>query len=141
MIGQMVPGSRLAVAARFIPVVPLATMVLVVAAMFRPRADSAFAPIGIVCMRNGMTYSIPAFLLFGAIGRCGAMLNPKVMGAAAGSLAGFAGLAALEMNCPNPNVFHRIVWHCGVVLISSAIGTLFGVAAEQVKLRRRPQVS
>jgi hypothetical protein len=137
MIGQMVPGSKYAVAARLVPAVTLAAMVLVVVAMFRPRADSAFVATGLVCMRNGLTYSIPAFLLFGALVRFGAMLNPKVIGAAAGTLAGFAGVAALEMNCPNLNVFHRLVWHCGVVLISSGVGTFFGTLVEHIKLRRK----
>jgi hypothetical protein len=128
-----VPGRKYALAPRSVPIVTLAAMLIVVVAMFRPRAESAFVPIGLVCLKNGLTYSIPALVLFGAIVQLGAMLNPKVIGAAAGTLAGFAGLAALEMNCPNPNVFHRLVWHCSVVLISFGLGTLFGAVVEQIK--------
>ena len=69
------------------------------------------------------------------------MLNPKVIGAAAGTLAGFAGLAALEMNCPDLNVFHRLVWHCGVVLVSSGVGALLGVVFAQIKLGRKLHAS
>jgi hypothetical protein len=141
MIGQMAPGSKYAVAQKSVPIISLATMLIVVVAMFRPRPESAFVHTGLVCLKNGLTYSIPAFVLFGAIVRFGAMLNTKVIGAAAGTLAGFAGLAALEMNCPNPNVFHRLLWHCGVVLISSGVGTLFGAVVEQVKLRRKLHTS
>lgn len=137
MIGLMAPGSRYAVAATSVPIVTPAAMMIVVIVMFRPRAESEFVPIGLVCLKNGLTYSIPAFVLFGAIVQCGAMLNPKVIGAAAGALAGFAGLATLEMNCPNLNVFHRLVWHCGVVLISSGVGTFFGAVVEQIKMRRK----
>jgi hypothetical protein len=137
MIGQMAPGGKYALAPASVPIITLATMLSVVVAMFRPRAELAFVSAGLVCLKNGLTYSIPAFLLFGAIARFGAMLNPKVIGAAAGTLAGFAGLAALEVNCQNLNVFHRLVWHFGVVLISSGGGTLSGAIVEQIKLRRK----
>jgi Negative regulator of sigma F len=133
MIGQMMPGSKYAVAPRSVLIATLAGVLIIVAVMFRPRAESAFVPVGLVCLKNGLTYSIPALVLFGALVRFGAMLNTKVIGAAAGALAGFAGLAALEMNCPNLNVFHRLVWHCGVVLISSGVGTLFGAVVEQIR--------
>lgn len=136
MIGQMVPGSKYAVAAPSVPIVALTAMLVLVALMFRPRAESAFVPIGLICLKNGLTYSIPAFVLFGAIVQFGAMLNPKVIGAAAGMLAGFAGVAALEINCPDLNVFHRLVWHWGAVLIVCGVGILFSAVLEQIKLRR-----
>jgi hypothetical protein len=34
------------------------------------------------------------------------------------------GLSVLEVNCPNLNVFHILVWHGGVVLIGSLAGAL-----------------
>ena len=141
MIGQMRPGSKYAVAPTSVPIISLATMLIIVVAMFRPRPESAFVHTGLICLKNGLTYSIPSFVLFGAIARFGAMLNPRVIGAAAGTLAGFAALAALELNCPNLNVFHRLVWHWGVVLISSGVGTLSGAIIEQLKLRPKLRAS
>jgi hypothetical protein len=41
----------------------------------------------------------------------------------------------LELNCPNVNVFHILVWHWGVVLISAAAGALIGAAVEYVQRR------
>ena len=52
----------------------------------------------------------------------GATLFPKLIGTVAGGLAGLVGLRVLEINRPNLNVFHILVWHWGVVLISSLAG-------------------
>jgi hypothetical protein len=37
------------------------------------------------------------------------------------------------VNCPNLNVFHILVWHGGVVLISSLGGALIGALAEFIE--------
>jgi hypothetical protein len=63
------------------------------------------------------------------------MLYPKLIGAAAGGLAGLIGLSVLEINCSNLDVFHILVWHWGVVLISSG-----GRAARRGRrIRRRAE--
>ena len=81
-----------------------------------------------MCMKSGLTYAIPAAFLFWLLVRKGAILYPKLIGAMAGALAGLIGLSVLEINCSNLNVFHILVWHWGVVLISSAAGALLGAA-------------
>jgi hypothetical protein len=45
-------------------------------------------------------------------------------------LAGLIGLSVLEVNCPNLNIFHILVWHWGVVLISALAGALVGAAVD-----------
>jgi hypothetical protein len=65
------------------------------------------------------------------------MLYPKLIGAAAGGLAGLIGLSVLEINCSNLDVFHILVRHRGVVLISSGAGALLGPGAEYVDRRSR----
>jgi hypothetical protein len=85
---------------------------------------------GLVCMKNGLTYSVPAALLFWLLLRRGAILSPKLIGAVTGGLAGLIGLSVLEVNCPNLNIFHILVWHWGVVLLSSLAGALVGTATE-----------
>jgi hypothetical protein len=82
------------------------------------------------CMKNGLTYSILAAFLFWVILRRGAILYPKLIGAFAGGLAGLGGLSVLEVNCPNLNVFHFLVWHGVVVVIGSLAGALLGGALE-----------
>jgi hypothetical protein len=136
MIGQMVPGNKYAIAARSLPTVVLAALLVIIAVTFRPYDESAFVANGLACLRNGITFSIPSAFLFWLVLRRGAILFPKLIGAAAGGLAGLVGLAVLELNCSNLNVFHILVWHWGVVLISAAAGALIGAAVEYVQPRR-----
>jgi hypothetical protein len=139
MARQMVPGSRHTVPPVALPGGILLALVLVIATAFRSRGELAFVADGLACMRNGLTYSVPAALLFWLLLRRGAILCPKIIGAAAGGLAGLIGLSVLEVNCPNLNIFHVLVWHWGVVLISSLAGALIGAAAEYIERSRNWQ--
>jgi hypothetical protein len=141
MIGQMVPGNKYALAPVALPIGVLAALLVIIAVTFRPHEESAFFANGLACVRNGISFSIPSVFLFWLVLRRGAMLYPKLIGAAAAGVAGLVGLAVLEVNCSNLNVFHILVWHWGVVLISAAAGALLGTAVEYVQRRRRPRVS
>jgi hypothetical protein len=84
----------------------------------------------LACLKNGLSFSIAAAVLLWLILRRGAILLPKLMGAAAGGLAGLSGFSVLEVNCPNLNALHILAWHGGVVLIGSLGGVLVGAAVE-----------
>ena len=133
MVRQMVPGSKHAIAPARLPFAIVVALMLMMAATFRSRQDSAFVAGGLMCMKNGLTYAIPAAFLLWLTLRRGAILFPKLMGATAGGLAGLIGLSVLELNCPNLNVFHILVWHGSVVLISSLGGALIGALAEFIE--------
>jgi len=133
MVRQMVPGSKHAIAPAMLPLAIFAALILMMAATFRWRQESAFIAGGLRCMKNGLTYALPAAFLLWLTLRRGAILFPKLMGATAGGLAGLIGLSVLEVNCPNLNVFHILVWHAGVVLISSLGGALVGALAEFIE--------
>jgi hypothetical protein len=92
-------------------------------------------------MKNGLTHSIPGALFFWLLVRRGAILFPKLIGAAAGGLAGLIGLSVLEINCRNLDVYHVLVWHGGVVVISSVAGALLGAAVEYIDRLKRHKVS
>jgi hypothetical protein len=139
MVGQMAPGSRYALAPTVLPIGVLTTLLVIIAVLFRPHEESAFIANGLTCVRRGLTFSIPAALLFGLVLQRGAMLFPILIGAAAGGLAGLVGMSVLELNCPNVSVFHILVWHLGVVLISAAAGALIGAAVEYIQRRRNPE--
>ena len=141
MVGQMVPGSKYTFAPTTLPVGVLAILMVVFAVTFRSKEESTFLADGLACVRSGLTYSIPAMFLFWLLVRRGAILSPKLMGAAAGGLAGLIGLSVLEINCSNLNLFHIMVWHWGVVLISSVAGVLFGTAVEYGERWRRQKAS
>ncbi len=141
MVRQMVPGSKHALAPAALPIAILAALMFMIAATFRSQPESAFIAGGLMCMKNGLTYSIPAAFLLWLILRRGAILYPKLIGAAAGGLAGLIGLSVLEVNCPNLNVFHILVWHGGVVLISSLGGALFGTVVDCIEQSRSRKTS
>jgi hypothetical protein len=136
LVRQIVPGSKHAFSPATLPLAILAGLMIMMAATFRSRQDSAFMASGLMCMKNGLAYAIPAAFLLWLTLRRGAILFPKLIGAAAGGLAGLIGLSVLEVNCPNLNVFHVLVWHGGVVLISSLGGALVGAAAESIDRSR-----
>jgi len=108
---------------------------------FQPREERGFVANGLVCLTNGLTYSFPAVILFWLVARNGAILNAKLIGVAAGGLAGVSGLTVLELNCANLDVFHILAWHWSVVIISSGAGALLGAAFEHIECRRRRHAS
>ena len=112
-------------------------LMMVIEATFRSQPEPTFLASGVMCMKNGLTYSIPAAVLLWLILRRGALLYPKLIGAVTGGLAGLAGLSVLEVNCPNLNVFHILVWHVGVVVIGSLGGALLGAAVESIECWRK----
>jgi hypothetical protein len=130
MVRQMVPGSKHAIAPATVPLAIFAALILMMAATFRWRQESAFFAGGPMCMKNGLTHAILAAFLLWLTLRRGAILFPKLMGATASGLAGLIGLTVLEVNCPNLSVFHILVWHGSVVLISSLGGASIGALAE-----------
>jgi len=132
MARQMVPGSKHTVSPTTLPIAIVLVLMLVIAAMFRSEEDSAFVANGLMCIRNGLEYSIPTALLFWLLLRRGAMLFPKLIGAAAGGFSGLIGLSVLEINCSNLNVYHILVWHWGVILITSLAGVVLGAAVEYI---------
>ena len=140
IVREMVPGSKHAFAPAVLLVAILVVLMMVIAAAFRSQQESAFLASGVMCMKNGLTYSMPAAFLLWLILRRGVILYPKLIGAVAGGLAGLAGLSVLEVNCPNLNVFHILVWHGGVVAISSLGGALLGAAVESVERWRKQKV-
>jgi hypothetical protein len=136
----MVPGSKPGFSPAVLQVVILIGFVSMVGISFRPQGEPSFLASGIMCMKNGLAYSLPCGLLVWLLLRRGAILFPKLAGAAAGGFSGLAGLCVLEVNCANVNLFHILVWHWGVVLIGSLAGTALGVVAEQVDRRSNQRI-
>ena len=62
--------------------------------------------------------------------RLGAILSPRVAGAAAGLLAGLVGTSALEIHCPILDASHILMWHLGIALIGAMTGFAAGFAGE-----------
>jgi len=88
------------------------------------------------CLQLGVVFAVPtAALAWGLLRRgAGAVLSPAISGAAAGLFGGLAGLAVLEIHCPDHNLAHVLVAHWGVALVCTAVGFAAGdLMEEQVR--------
>ena len=137
MVRQIVPGSKHIFAPAVLLVTILVVLIMVIAVTFRSQQESAFLRSGVMCMKSGLKYSMPTAFLLWFILRRGAVLYPKLIGAVAGGLAGLAGLSVLELNCPNLNVLHILIWHGGGVAVSSIGGALLGNTVESIQRWRK----
>lgn len=129
-IGQMSPGHRFGLARARLPIRVVIALLLLIFAAFEPRREDWFISNSFACLKNGLIYSIAAALMFSVLVRRGAFLFPKLTGATVGALAGLAGLAVLEINCSNLNLLHILAGHWAVVLISTSVGAMVGLAIE-----------
>ena len=115
----MIPGARQWV--RPAPLTGIACLLLagVFAAVFSDYSTSRFVPDGIACLKAGLMTAIPAGLLAWLVMRRGFVIS----GAAAGALAGLAGVLMLELHCPIFEAPHAMVWHVAVIPVSAMLGT------------------
>ena len=104
------------------------------AALFGGYAMDGFVPEGVACLRAGLLHALPAAAGTWLILRRGMAVNRTAAGAAAGTLAGLAGVAMLELHCPNLRAIRVMAWHVAVVPISAGAGAL---AARALTLRER----
>jgi hypothetical protein len=138
IVRQMAPGGRHSISPQLLPVGIPALLILVAAVIFQVRRESAFVSDGFACLITGLTYSIPASLLFCFPLSRGAVLYPQLTGAAAGGFAGLIGVSVLEVGCTNLDLYHILVWHLGVMLFCAVGGLSLGAAMEHVRRRRIP---
>lgn len=133
---QMRPGSRYFVSPNLLPAGVLLPLAVAMTAVFHTREELAFVSRGLLCLNSGLKYAIPGAVLTGLWLRRGAAQSPKLMGATAGGFAGIIGVTVLEVHCPNLNLYHILVWHLGVLLLSVLGGLALGVAEETVSQGR-----
>ena len=122
----MIPGSRRRFSSGALLATVIATLGVVLAALFRNYHVSHFFSAGIVCLLTGFVHAIPAALLAWLLLRRGFAVNFVSAGLAAGALGGVAGVGMLELHCPNFQAAHVLVWHLAVVPLSAAAGALVG---------------
>lgn len=102
----------------------LLAWVAVDALLFRDFQTGAFIQEGMPCLRAGLIVAIPAGIAAWLILRRGFAVNPSGAGLGAGTLAGLAGLAMLELHCANFLAPHVMVWHTAVIPVSALVGAM-----------------
>jgi hypothetical protein len=137
-VASMIPGSPRRVPAGWLPAVGSLVLIAVFAVLFRDYRTGHFVTAGIACLLAGLAHAIPAGLLCWLLLRRGFAVHPISAGAACGALAGFAGIAMLELHCSNLEAPHLMLWHTAVVPVSAALGALLGWAFRAYPPFRQP---
>jgi len=130
LVNQMVPGSR-----HRIPPAPLAAgitilVAMVMAVLFQVQQEENFWGNAWACIRAGTLVGALAAVPFWLVLRRGAILSPRMTGAAAGLLAGLAGTSMLEIHCPILDAWHILLSHLGVAILCALAGLAMGLTAE-----------
>jgi hypothetical protein len=123
-VAEIMPGSRRWIDPARLLVIVMIGWLAVDAVLFRDYDMSSFMTQGWPCLRAGLTVAIPTGAASWLALRRGFAVDPASAGLAAGTLAGMAGLAMLELHCPNFRAPHVMVWHTAVVPVSAVVGTL-----------------
>jgi hypothetical protein len=101
------------------------------AILFHDYQMGSFVAEGIPCLRAGLAVAVPTGVAAWLVLRRGFAVNAAGAGLAAGTLAGLAGLAMLEMHCPNLHAMHIMVWHTAVIPVSAITGAVLAGMTRQ----------
>jgi len=123
-VSEIIPGSRRRTSPKTLLVAGCGLLLAVFAALFHDYGMVNFVPAGVACLVTGLLIATPTGLLSWLVLRRGFALNPGAAGLAAGTLAGLAGVAMLELHCPNFEALHILLWHTAVIPISAAASAL-----------------
>jgi len=133
MARQMRPGSKYWVSPNLLPAGVLLLVAVAMTALFHSGEEKAFILSGLRCLSAGLKYTIPGAVLTWLWLLRGAAQSAKLMGATIGGFAGLIGVTVLEVHCPNLNLYHILVWHLGVILLSVLGGLALGAAVDVVR--------
>jgi hypothetical protein len=130
LVNQMVPGSRHRIPPALLAVGITILVAMVIAVLFQVQQEENFWGNAWVCIRAGTLVGSLAAVPFWLVLRRGAILSPRMTGAAAGLLAGLAGTSMLEMHCPILDAWHILLSHLGVAILCALAGLAVGLTAE-----------
>lgn len=125
-VNSMIPGSLRRISPRALLSAGVVLLLATFAFLFRDYHVEHFVSVGIVCLTTGFAYAVPVAAISWLVLRRGFIINSVATGVLAGTLGGLAGVAMLELHCPNFEAPHVLVWHTAVLPLSAAVGTLVG---------------
>jgi hypothetical protein len=123
---QMGPGSRHHLPPAALPILVIVCLALVMASFFTVEDEDNFWTQGWVCLRSGALFGLLAAIPFWFLLSRGAILSPRLSGAATGLLAGLVGTTALDVHCPILDLEHILTWHLGVAILGAVVGFFVG---------------
>ena len=135
---QMTPGSLQRIPAWAAVAILGAGLLVGTIVLFPWQTPEAFVERGWHCLRTGLALAVPAAILFWLLVRRGAFLNLTTLGATLGAIAGLLSVTVLQFTCNMQEIAHLLVWHGGVLAISTVVGALIGRSVGHL---RRNQLS
>lgn len=108
-----------------------------ISVFFPWHAARAFLAQGIPCLVAGLIMAVAAAALLWLIVRRGAPLSIPTLGATLGATAGLLALAVLQVQCPYQEASHLLVFHGGVLALSTFAGWAIGYAARLLRAGAR----
>lgn len=123
---QMRPGSLRRIPEWASAGILAAGLLVGIVLLFPWKAPDAFVVRGWRCLRTGLVLAVPVSLVFWSLVRRGAPLNLRSLGGTVGAIAGLLAVTVLQYTCDLQNVGHLLVWHGGVLVVSTLAGALIG---------------
>ncbi len=120
---QMTPGSLHRVAPKAAIFGVLGAILVGFAAFFPRFLPLPGLSLGWPCLSAGLLVALPAFAALWYPSRRAGEFSGRTLGATLGAAAGLLGAAVLQFNCRRPDASHLIVWHGGVLVASTALGS------------------
>lgn len=142
LVRQMFPGRLLVISPRILPVALAISLALLIGLLFTVRYDPHFWAASWFCIKNGSVLAILAAVPLWLLLRRGTIISPRLTGPSTGFLAGLAGMSAIEIHCPNLDMWHILVSHLGIPVFGAGAGLVAGTIAETLarrSYRRRHQ--
>lgn len=123
---QMRPGSLRRIPEWASVGILAATLMVGIILLFPWKTSDAFVVRGWRCLRAGLTLAVPVSLIFWFLVRRGALLSLRLLGGTLGAIAGLLAVTVLQYTCDLQDIGHLLVWHGGVLMLSTLAGMLAG---------------
>jgi hypothetical protein len=137
LAADMSPGSSRPAPPVALTIGVLLGLAAIFGALFSYQPETSFWLTSSKCLLLGSAFAVPTAALAWGLLRRGAVLSKTTSGAAAGLLGGLAGMAVLEIHCPDFNVAHILFSHWGVALAWGGLGWLAGALSAAVVRHKR----
>jgi hypothetical protein len=124
----MRPGTRRLISAGTLVGAVSASTAVLFALIFVHYGFFHFFAHGLACLKAGVINAAIAAALMWFVLRRTYAVDPKAAGTIIGTLAGFAGVAMLELHCTDFHAQHVLVWHTAVLPCSALLGRLLAGA-------------